>query len=68
MHKLQSQNNLGKHINEILLHVNLLQFDVTLIKNLSNKVESDVDVLYPCMIHLILCQINNTYAITIDLQ
>jgi len=45
MCKLHSQNNLGKHIGGILLHMNLLQLDVTLIKNLPNKVEPDVDLL-----------------------
>ena len=68
MCKLHSLNKLGKHISRILLHVNLSYLDVTLLKNLPNKVEPDVDVLRPYMIYLILCQIDSTHAISIDLQ
>jgi len=68
MCKIYSQYNLHKHIDGILFHVNLLQLDVTLIKNLSNKVKHDVNVLRSYMIHLVLCQIDSIHAITIDLQ
>ena len=68
MLELHSQYNFDKHISGILFRVNLLQLDVTLTKNLPNKVQSDVDVLRPCMKNLVLCQIDSIHAITIDLQ
>ena len=57
MCKFHSRNYLGKHIDGILLCVNLLWLNVTFIKNLPNKVKPDVNVLRPFMIYLVLCQV-----------
>ena len=37
-------------------------------QDLPNKVEPDINMVHPCMIYLVLCQIDSTHAITIDLQ
>jgi len=68
MLELHSRNNLGKHINGILFGECLLWLDIIFIKNLLNKVKSYVNMLCPCMINLVIYQIDITHAITIDFQ
>jgi len=65
MLELYSRNNLDKYISGILLRMNLFKLDVTLIKNLPNKVKSDIDVLRSCTIDMVT---DNAHAITVDLQ
>jgi len=63
-----SRQWLGKHIRWILFRCHFFHHNLFWFNHVSHKVETNVNVLFPLMTHLMIRQVNDTLAITMYLH